>query len=84
MAELLLEREQLYTPLWQQMGNHRNIHRLAGISGALAVIFAAYGSHGRLSETEKHIFQNGNLLHFVHTIVLLAMPLARRPVLVSL
>lgn len=82
MAELL-ERDQMYTPLWQQLGNNRNIHRLAGLSGALAVIFAAVGAHGSISDGHKEVFRNGNLMHFFHTIVLLAMPMARSPYLVS-
>lgn len=83
MAELL-QREQMYTPLWQQIGRHINLHRWAGMSGALAVIFAAYGAHGHSFGGDKHIFLIGNLLHFIHTLVVLTMPLARRPILVSL
>lgn len=82
MAELL-QREQLYTPLWQQIGTHLNLHRWAGLSGALAVIMAAYGAHGHQFKGDKQTFINGNQMHFFHTLVLLAMPLARRPIVVS-
>lgn len=82
MAELL-QREQLYTPLWQQIGSHLNLHRWAGLSGALAVIMAAYGAHGHQFKGDKTTFINGNQMHFFHTLVLLAMPLARRPSVVS-
>lgn len=78
MAELL-QREQLYTPLWQQIGNHLNLHRWAGLSGALAVIMAAYGAHGHQFKGDKQTFISGNQMHFFHTLVLLALPLARRP-----
>lgn len=81
MAELL-QREQLYTPLWQQIGGNLNLHRWAGFSGALAVIMAAYGAHGHQSKGDKDTFMHGNQMHFFHTLVLLAMPLARRPSLV--
>lgn len=82
MAELL-QREQLYTPLWQQVGGHLNLHRWAGFSGASAVIMAAYGAHGHQFKGDEQTFINGNQMHFFHTLVLLAMPLARRPLVVS-
>lgn len=82
MSELL-QRERLYTPLWQQIGSHLNLHRWAGFSGALAVIMAAYGAHGHEMKGDKQTFINGNQMHFFHTLVLLAMPLARRPSVVS-
>lgn len=82
MSELL-QREQVYTPLWQQIGSHLNLHRWAGFSGALAVIMAAYGAHGHQFKGNPEAFRNGNQMHFFHTLVLLAMPLARRPSLVS-
>lgn len=83
MAELL-QREQLYTPLWQQIGGNLNLHRWAGFSGALAVIMAAYGAHGHQFKGDKDTFMHGNQMHFFHTLVLLAMPLARRPSLVRM
>lgn len=78
MAELL-QREQVYTPLWQQIGSHLNLHRWAGFSGALAVIMAAYGAHGHEFKGDKQAFLSGNQMHFFHTLVLLALPLSRRP-----
>lgn len=83
MSELL-QREQMYTPLWQQIGSHLNLHRWAGISGVLAVILAAYGAHAHELKGGKQAFTNGNQMHFFHTLVLLAMPLARRPTLVRI
>lgn len=83
MAELL-QREQTYTPLWQQIGNNLNFFRWAGFSGAIAVILAAYGGHGHQFKGDKHMFETANRLHFIHTLVLLALPLARRPAIVSI
>lgn len=78
MAELL-QREQQYTPLWLQAGRALNFHRWAGFSGAIAVAFAAYGEYGMRSVS----FTTGSLVHLIHTLALLALPLARRPRLVS-
>ncbi|KAI0243289.1 hypothetical protein LSAT2_016539 [Lamellibrachia satsuma] len=60
--------------------------RVAGVSGFLAVGLGAYGAHG-LREKEgipaKRIatFETGNRYHFLHTIVLLAVPMSRKPML---
>lgn len=82
MAELL-QREQQYTPLWQQSGRHLNFHRWAGFSGAVAVIFTVYAEHGYHSGYDKHKLAVANQLHYIHTLALLAIPLARRPFLVG-
>lgn len=59
MAELL-QREQQYTPLWQQSGRSLNFHRWAGFSGAIAVITFFFVSY---IKTKK--FQNF-LIHLFH------------------
>lgn len=68
--------------LWQELGNNQIFIRLAGISGALAVIFAAYGAHGHDFGDNTERFRTGNLIHFYHTLALLAVPLSKRPILV--
>ncbi|XP_051162294.1 transmembrane protein 256-like isoform X2 [Leptopilina boulardi] len=60
--------------------------RLAGVSGAVAVILAAYGSHKRYSPDEKgieerRIFETASRYHFIHTLSLLSLPLCRVPFL---
>lgn len=82
MAELL-QREQQYTPLWIQCGRNLNLHRWAGISGALAFIAMIYCEYGDHYERDRHIVSLANQIHYIHTLALLAVPLARRPYLVS-
>lgn len=57
--------------------------RLAGLSGALAVALGAYGAHVLGSDPDKahlkHTFDTANKYHLIHSAVLLAIPLARRP-----
>jgi len=57
--------------------------RLAGLSGAAAVALGAYGAHSFPPEKQemKRVYDTANFYHFVHTMALLAVPLARRPVL---
>jgi len=61
--------------------------RLAGISGALAVALGAYGAHVMVpSKTDPQlirVFESGNRYHLLHSIVLLAVPLTRKPLLVG-
>lgn len=74
-------------PLWKLAGRHYNFVRIAGLSGAAAVILGAIGSH-HLNAQEKPelhtIFETANRFHFFHSIALLGMPLAKYPVVVSL
>lgn len=61
--------------------------RVAGLSGALAVVLAAYGSHG-FNESNadprlKRVFYTANKIHFLHTLALLASPLTNRPFMVG-
>lgn len=66
-------------PLWLQLGAGRKFVQIAGILGALAVIAAAYGAHS----VKTDAWTSAVLIHFVHTIALLATPLFRRTNLVS-
>lgn len=76
--------------LWEIAGNNYHFVRLAGLSGATAVIMGAYGKHylvkiidAKEQMESKAVFETANRFHFLHSFALLAMPLARRPVLVS-
>ncbi|CAH8563765.1 unnamed protein product [Schistosoma turkestanicum] len=57
--------------------------RLAGLSGALAIIASAYGAHGFRDEEEmqRQVFKTGAYYHLVHSVVLLNAPLFKRPLL---
>lgn len=59
--------------------------RLAGLSGASAVALAAYGRHALKNEDKeiRGIYESANQMHLIHSVVLLAVPLAKRPVIVS-
>ncbi|XP_014668596.1 PREDICTED: transmembrane protein 256 homolog [Priapulus caudatus] len=72
-----------------QIGNAgRNFVRLAGVSGAIAVAMGAYGAHGAFPKSEgedgkdmEEIFWKAQRLHLIHSAVLMAAPLTRRPCL---
>ncbi|XP_058825445.1 transmembrane protein 256-like [Topomyia yanbarensis] len=77
-------------PLWKILGPHRHILKLAGLSGAVAVMLGAYGAHHKFNsfvEKErdpKAIFEMTNRYHIIHSLALLAAPLARKPVLTAI
>ncbi|XP_055641840.1 transmembrane protein 256 homolog [Toxorhynchites rutilus septentrionalis] len=77
-------------PMWKLLGSSRYVLRLAGISGAAAVMLGAYGAHHHFKVVDdkerdpKSIFETANRYHLLHSIVLLAAPLARRPRLTAL
>uniref|UniRef100_A0A182NYG9 Uncharacterized protein n=1 Tax=Anopheles dirus TaxID=7168 RepID=A0A182NYG9_9DIPT len=83
--------QQAYPPLWKLLGGSRYIVRLAGISGAAAVVAGAYGAHHHFITKDediqerdpRQIFEMTNRYHFMHTLALLAAPLARRPYLTT-
>ncbi|XP_017487257.1 PREDICTED: transmembrane protein 256-like [Rhagoletis zephyria] len=72
-------------PLWKLAGRNHNFVRLAGLSGASAVILGAIGSHklppSHEKDESKTIFETANRFHFFHSLVLLGAPLARYPAL---
>lgn len=74
--------------LWQIVGGHYTLIRLAGVSGAVAVGLGVYGryllsiSDDNAKLERKDIFNSTNRSHFLHTLVLLTTPLMRRPILV--
>lgn len=75
-------------PLWRLAGRNMYFIRLAGLSGAAAVILGAYGAHRPFPENSevdlRKIFETANRYHFFHTIALLGVPLSRSPILVRL
>lgn len=83
--------QQALPPLWKLLGNNRHIIRLAGLSGALAVVIGAYGAHYHFVPKDedmeerdpRHIFEVANRYHFIHSLALLGAPLARRPLLTT-
>uniref|UniRef100_A0A023EIZ1 Uncharacterized protein n=1 Tax=Aedes albopictus TaxID=7160 RepID=A0A023EIZ1_AEDAL len=76
-------------PLWKLVGSSRPILRLAALSGATAVMLGAYGAHHRFNVVDekerdpKDIFKMTNQYHFLHSLALLAAPLARKPYLTA-
>lgn len=74
-------------PLYKQMGTNYHLIRVAALSGAAAVCLAAYGRHSLKDDTKtkeyKHIYESANQMHLVHSAVLLATPLTKRPLIVS-
>lgn len=70
-------------PLWYQAGRSRKFVQLAGLFGALAVIFAAVGAHGADMHGKRDAYNSAVQIHFFHTLALFAVPFVRRPDLVS-
>ncbi|XP_047514511.1 transmembrane protein 256 homolog [Pieris napi] len=71
-------------PLWELAQQAGPFVRIAGLSGAAAVVLGAMGAHRTFSETEtkedlKKIFETANRFHFLHTLALMTVPLCRRP-----
>lgn len=81
------EAHTLIQPLWKQIGHNSIFIRLAAISGASAVCMAAYGRHALKDTPEskefRNIYESANNMHMVHSVVLLAVPLVKRPAIVS-
>lgn len=65
----------------------RAFARVAGASGAIAVMMSAYGAHAFNENTEdkslKNVFDVSNRMHLVHSVALLGVPLCRKPALVG-
>lgn len=75
-------------PLWQLAQEAGPFVRLAGLSGAAAVVLGAMGAHRTFPEPEtkedlRKIFDTANRFHFLHTLALVTVPLCRRPFIVS-
>lgn len=72
-------------PSLARLAGHNYIFvRVAAVSGAAAVALAAYGKHKMKGNEElRSIYESANNMHLVHSVVLLAVPLTRRPVVVS-
>lgn len=83
MADMLQLHPQ-YILLWQQIGRTLIFHRLAGLSGAIAIIFTAYLENCKSLSFDKHYVAVANQINYVHTVILMAVPLMRRPHLVSI
>ncbi|KAJ6630921.1 Transmembrane protein 256 like [Pseudolycoriella hygida] len=71
-------------PLYDLAGRNLLFTRIAGISGASAIAVNAYYTQYHKPNLNKHpelkqIFEKTNKFHFIHSLVLLAVPLVRRP-----
>lgn len=71
-------------PLWELAQGAGPFVRLAGLSGAAAVVLGAMGAHRTFPETDtkedlRKIFDTANRFHFLHTLALMTVPLCRRP-----
>lgn len=73
------------TPLWKLAAEQGPFVRIAGLMGASAVILGAYGAHKSYpkekQEELKAIFETANRFHFLHSLVLLGLPLTRNPLI---
>lgn len=75
-----------YPMLWRLAGRNYNFIRLAGLSGASAVILGAIGSHELVLPEKgelRTVFETANRFHFFHSIALLGVPSTKHPVVVS-
>ncbi|XP_021766322.1 transmembrane protein 256 homolog [Chenopodium quinoa] len=56
-------------------------HKVAAISGAVAVGLGAYGAHGFKPKEPayKQVWQTASLYHLMHTAALLAAPITKHP-----
>ncbi|XP_072746824.1 transmembrane protein 256 homolog [Anoplolepis gracilipes] len=75
-------------PLWKLAAASGPYVQLAAVSGAMAVILGAVGSHRHYSKDERgkeqrRIFETANRYHFIHTLALLGLPLCRFPLVTS-
>lgn len=75
-------------PLYDLAGHNLFFTRIAGISGASAIAINTYYTHYHktnpyIDPELKQIFEKTSKFHFIHSLVLLAVPLVRRPWLVS-
>ncbi|KAK6633231.1 hypothetical protein RUM44_003832 [Polyplax serrata] len=78
-------------PMLENLPVHRvvfsgnNFVRLAGLSGAAAVILGAYGAHSIEKKVDyderKRIYATANNYHFINSLALLGVPLCRHPVI---
>lgn len=74
-------------PIQKQLGSSAHLIRVAALSGAAAVCLAAYGRHHMKDTPEtkdyRSIYESANNMHLIHSVALLATPLAKRPLIVS-
>lgn len=74
-------------PIQKQLGSSSHLIRVAALSGAAAVCLAAYGRHHMKDTAEtkdyRSIYESANNMHLIHSVALLATPLAKRPLIVN-
>ena len=68
--------------------NSRNLIRLAGFSGFLAICASAYGAHTyRRSNPRsdlKELYNTAQYYHLIHSVALFGLPLVKRPIVVRI
>ncbi|XP_034951041.1 transmembrane protein 256 homolog [Chelonus insularis] len=71
-------------PLWKLAASAGPYLRLAGISGASAVILGAYGAHKEFKDEQlKQVFDTANRYHFYHSLAMIGLSLCRKPFLTA-
>lgn len=71
-------------PLWKLVASCGPYIRLAGLSGATAVIIGAYGSHKEFKYPElKLIFDTANRYHIYHSLAMLGVVFSKVPKLTA-
>ncbi|XP_074658458.1 transmembrane protein 256 homolog [Tubulanus polymorphus] len=78
----LVEQPQVVLKELIPMAHSRVFVRMAGLSGAAAVIMGAYGAHGFRDDKAsdlKMVYDTGSKYHIIHSAALLATPLCSRP-----
>lgn len=87
MTRIVAEPVASVLPLWRQIGGNYIFIRVAAVSGASAVCMAAYGRHKFKDTPEakeyRSVYESANSMHLIHSAVLLTVPLASKPCLVS-
>ncbi|KAI5642258.1 hypothetical protein NE865_05620 [Phthorimaea operculella] len=73
-------------PLWKLAQEAGPWVRLAGVSGATAVVLGAMGAHRTFPDQDnkedlRKIFDTANRFHFLHTLALVTVPLCKRPLI---
>ncbi|XP_011306292.1 uncharacterized protein [Fopius arisanus] len=71
-------------PLWKSAAASGPYLKLAGFSGATAVILGAYGAHRKYKDDQlKQVFETANRYHFYHSLATVGLVTCRAPILTA-
>ncbi|XP_011304489.1 transmembrane protein 256 homolog isoform X2 [Fopius arisanus] len=71
-------------PLWKLAAASGPYLKLAGLSGATAVILGAYGAHRKYKDDQlKQVFETANRYHFYHSLAMVGLVMCRAPILTA-